>query len=489
MTNKSDILFIHPNASSKIYQDLSKDHSAIEPPIWAGMLAQACCVKGYRAEIMDCEALRLTDQTALSFIQYNNPRFICFVIYGQQPSASTQNMEGAVCLAKHIKQNNPSRKILFVGGHIAALPIETLQKHACIDYVCENEGVYTILDILSGKNIYEISGLLYREENNVVLNEPSKIVPQEKLQEDLPGVAWDFLLMGDYRTSLWHSFTNNCNQGNFASIYTSLGCPYNCAFCCVNAPFGNHKFRYWDPKFTIEQLKNLSDRGIVNLKIADEMFVFNPEHFMAVCNGIIKEKLKFNIWCYARIDTVKKEYMETMKKAGINWIGLGIESAFKKVRSNVIKGKFDELDITKVVKGIDNCGINVAANYIFGLPEDTLESMEATFALALELNTPMANFYSCMAYPGSQLYKNAVAGNIKLPENYSGYSQHSYDCQPLPTKHLTAEQVLQFRDGAWMKYHDREEYYHLLLQKFGCQAVLKTKEMTEIKLKRQILGA
>ena len=34
-----DILFVHPNASKAIYQDLSKNHSAIEPPIWAAMLA------------------------------------------------------------------------------------------------------------------------------------------------------------------------------------------------------------------------------------------------------------------------------------------------------------------------------------------------------------------------------------------------------------------------------------------------------------------
>ena len=37
-----DILFIHPNGSKKIYQELSNEHSAIEPPIWAGMLANHC---------------------------------------------------------------------------------------------------------------------------------------------------------------------------------------------------------------------------------------------------------------------------------------------------------------------------------------------------------------------------------------------------------------------------------------------------------------
>ena len=51
-----DILFVHPNASKKIYQGLSKNHSAIEPPIWAAMLANHARVKGFGAIILDCEA-------------------------------------------------------------------------------------------------------------------------------------------------------------------------------------------------------------------------------------------------------------------------------------------------------------------------------------------------------------------------------------------------------------------------------------------------
>ena len=35
----TDILFVHANASNVIYQDLSKYAAAIEPPIWAAMLA------------------------------------------------------------------------------------------------------------------------------------------------------------------------------------------------------------------------------------------------------------------------------------------------------------------------------------------------------------------------------------------------------------------------------------------------------------------
>ena len=54
-----DILFIHPNASKKIYQELSKDHSAYEPPIWAGMLANHCRSKNFKTAVLDCEVSKL----------------------------------------------------------------------------------------------------------------------------------------------------------------------------------------------------------------------------------------------------------------------------------------------------------------------------------------------------------------------------------------------------------------------------------------------
>ena len=100
-----DILFIHPNASGKIYQDLNKDHSAIEPPIWAGMLANRCRYKKHNVQVLDCEVLRLDYKDSVNEIINFNPRIACFVVYGQQPSASSQNMEGAIAVSKILKKN------------------------------------------------------------------------------------------------------------------------------------------------------------------------------------------------------------------------------------------------------------------------------------------------------------------------------------------------------------------------------------------------
>ena len=44
---KLDILFVHSNNSKKTYQELSSKHSAIEPPIWAAMLANHCRARGH----------------------------------------------------------------------------------------------------------------------------------------------------------------------------------------------------------------------------------------------------------------------------------------------------------------------------------------------------------------------------------------------------------------------------------------------------------
>jgi len=52
---------------------------------------------------------------------------------------------------------------------------------------------------------------------------------------------------------------------------------------------------------------------------------------------------------------------------------------------------------------------------------------------------------------------------------------------------LTADQVLAFRDEAWMTYHTNPEFLKLLKTKFGQVAVDETLKTTKIKLKRKIL--
>ena len=502
-----DILFIHPNASKKIYQELSKDHSAYEPPIWAGMLANHCRSKNFKTAILDCEVSKLDYEKSSKEINNLKPKIACFVVYGQQPSASSQNMEGATKTSIELKKLNNEIKTLFVGGHVAALPKETLLKESSIDFVALNEGVYSISNLLSADNLNEesylkkIKGIGFRNnENQIILNEPETVVPKKLLEDDLPGIAWDLLPnLSEYRTAGWHSWSNNSDKQPFAALYTSLGCPYKCSFCMINiinrtnndenvSSQNSNIFRWWSPEFIIKQFDYIAKQGVKNVKIADELFVLNPNHFMKICDLLIERNYGFNIWAYSRIDTCKPQYLEKLKKAGVNWLGLGIENPDTVLRKEVHKDSYKEVKIIDVINGIRESGINVAANYIFGLPEDTEKSLKFTYDFAEETNSEMVNFYSAMAYPGSPLFLEARKNGIELPSTYSGYSQHSYDTLNLSTTKLSAGQILKFRDEAWMKYHTNEKYLNLIKEKFGQNAVDNIKSTTRIKLKRKLLG-
>ena len=209
---------------------------------------------------------------------------------------------------------------------------------------------------------------------------------------------------------------------------------------------------------------------------------------MPIAEGLIERDYGVNIWAYARIDTVKEEHLEKLKKAGFNWLALGIESGNDGVRKSVHKGRFDQINIHDVVKKIRNAGINVIGNYMFGLPEDDLGTMQQTLSLAQELNCEFANFYSVMAYPGSRLYNEAVEKGLKLPSSWIGYSQHSYECQPLPTNKISAKEVLEFRDYAFNEYYKNPDYLNMIEKKFGIEARKNILEMTNHKLKRKLLG-
>jgi anaerobic magnesium-protoporphyrin IX monomethyl ester cyclase len=501
-----DILFVHPNASNIIYQDLSKFAAAIEPPIWAAMLANHVRLKKKTTEILDCEAEGLNyEQSAKKILDFKT-KIICFVVYGQQPSASAQNMTGATAVAKLIKSIDASTKILFVGGYVAALPKKTLEDEKSIDFVCTNEGIYTIdslleLKIFDEQNLKKIKGLGFRDQSGrIILNDASEIVPKANLENELPGMAWDLLPSFDkYRTASWHSWSNNSEMTPFAALYTSLGCPYKCSFCMINiinrtnnsdgiSSKDSNIFRWWSPEFIIKQFDYFAEKGVKNIKIADELFVLNPNHFLKICDLIIDRNYDFNIWAYSRIDTCKPQFLAKLKKAGIVWLGLGIENPSNLIRKEVHKDAFKEVKILDAIREIQSFGINVAANYIFGLPYENNESMKFTLDFALEAKTEMANFYSAMAYPGSPLYLEAVSKSIKLPDTYSGYSQHSYDTQNLPSEFLSAEEILQFRDYAWDKYHTDSMYLNLIGQKFGEKAKTNLINTSKIKLKRKILG-
>ncbi|ARJ67207.1 B12-binding domain-containing radical SAM protein [Magnetospirillum sp. ME-1] len=493
MAKAVDVLFIHPGDAKKIYQGLAADFAAIEPPLFAGLYANYVRSKGLVPAIYDAPAMRASaEETARVATEEYRARLIVIVVYGQQPSASTQNMGAAGRIARRIKERDSGQKIMMVGTHPAALPESTLRDEA-IDFVCDLEGPATIYKtaraLIDGQgNLGDIPSLWWRDGEAIV--KPNSAEPLIRdLDAELPGMAWDLLPMELYRAHNWHCFTHINERSPYASIHTSLGCPYKCNFCCINTPFGRSSYRMWSPEKVVAEIDHLVETyGVRNIKIADEMFVLNKRHVKAICELLISRPYTVNIWAYARVDSVDEELLPLLKQAGVNWLCLGIESASDSVRDGADK-IYTMDDIKDVCSRIQAAGIFIIGNFIFGLPDDTPERMQATLDLALELNCEFANFYSAMAYPGSQLYRDAVAQGLELPETWDDFSQHGYKCKPLANQHLTARQILEFRDRAFMTYFTHPPYLEMVREKFGQEVVDHIKSVISIPLKRQLLEA
>ncbi len=491
-----DLVLVNPSGRKRIYQSLSNTMSAIETPVWAGLMATFARKHGFSAEIIDASAQDLGPEDVAAKLDELNPRMTAVVVYGHQPSASTQVMPGASAACNAIKERSPQRPVVLVGGHVAALPDITMRDEKA-DFVAGGEGLYTLIDLLeaqkaNAKDLSKVRGLWHRADGKVVHNTPAPLV--QDVNALMPTVAWDLLEMPRYRAHNWHCF-GDLNRQPYAAIYTTLGCPYKCTFCCIQAPFkegekqsgmkeGSNSYRYWSVEGILKQFDELAAKGVRNIKIADEMFVLNPQHVLKICDGIIARGHKFNIWAYARVDTIQDRMLEKLKQAGFNWLAFGIEAASERVRDDVQKG-FGQDEIFSTIAKVQNAGINVIGNYIFGLPEDDLKTMQATLDMAIDLNCEMANFYCTMAYPGSPLYTLAQQNGWALPQSWSGYSQHSVDMLPLPTKHLSAAEVIRFRDDAFQKYFLNPKYLDMVQRKFGAETRQHIVEMSAHKLERK----
>jgi radical SAM superfamily enzyme YgiQ (UPF0313 family) len=500
-----DVLFVNADCAAQAYQELSKTFSAIEPPTWSLLLAQSCRAQGFGVAILDCTAERLTHEQAVRRIAELKPRLTCFVIYGQNPNSGTTNIIGNAKVWTLLRQVHPDLKTCAVGSHISALPLEILNFPG-IDFVLLNEGVYALRNLLQSDlqtGLQDIKGIGFKRDNVALLNPPEKVVPTERMDLDLPGYAWDLLPFHQkpldlYRAHFWHAEFDYDKRTPFAALYTSLGCRFKCDFCMINivnrvdnsdgiVSANSPNMRFWSPQFILGEFTKLAEMGLKTVRISDEMFFLNKNYYEPLLDGIIERDLGLRMWSYSRVDTVRPKYLERFKKAGINWLALGVEAGNQNVRREVSKGSFEDVNIRDVVRIVRDSGINVISNYIFGFPDDNYQTMQETLDLALELNTEMVNMYPCQALPGSPLFETAKKNGWKLPGSYEGFAFLSYESEPLPTKHLNSAEVLKFRDKAWQTYFTHEPYLQLIERKFGLQERRNIEAMSQIKLKRKLV--
>ena len=139
-----DVLLITPPSRLEVYQKLASEFAAIEPPVWSSLIAKYLAVRGYNVKFLDAEAEFLTHKETADIIIKENPTLSVYMIYGQQPSASTQCMPAGRKTVKLVNEETSCElKSIVIGTHASALPQRTL-KDEPYTFVCQGEGPLTI---------------------------------------------------------------------------------------------------------------------------------------------------------------------------------------------------------------------------------------------------------------------------------------------------------------------------------------------------------
>src|SRR6516162_4986808 len=110
---RPDVVLINPRSRTQVYQGLGTELAAIENPVWAGLMATFVRRQGLSAEIIDAEADELTPAEVAQRVVELDPILNVVVVYGHQPSASTQIMPASGDVARAIKAAAPAQKVLL----------------------------------------------------------------------------------------------------------------------------------------------------------------------------------------------------------------------------------------------------------------------------------------------------------------------------------------------------------------------------------------
>jgi radical SAM superfamily enzyme YgiQ (UPF0313 family) len=485
-----DVVLLRANDKKKVYNGIPSEATASDPPYWLAVMGGYLRREKLETALIDAEAEDLSNEAVCERLMRYHPRLVGILTVGSNLTASTWKMDGSGALSDDIKRKFPDVPIFLWGNHPSALPEVTLRGCHC-DSVVACSAFDAVADLANGvKNGRAVvrSGIWSLKNNQL---SGDGIIRTIRNLDELPLDGWEMLLSQTvYRNHFQFALEDIGRRNRYGVILTSLGCPYHCAFCSVSVFSGKSGVRYKSVERCMEEIDYQVQRNnAYYIRVLDETFTTNRKHVMDFCEALKERGQSLSLWCYARTDQVDPEMLANMYEAGFRWVCYGFESGNQAIRDKVHKGQYSQRRVEDAVKITHEAGLSVLANFMFGLPGDTLESMRDTLSLARELNCEFINFSCTMAYPGSELYREALTKGIELPETWLGYAQLSYETQPLPTETLSSAEVLRFRDYAFNAFFENNPgYWAMIESKFGQPAVDAIHKMLEGRIKRKLLG-
>jgi len=353
-------------------------------------------------------------------------------------SSMTHEIASSHSIAGLLKKRLNGVPTIIGGCHITALPQETLREFPAFTYGVYGEGEATMLSLVQSLgqqsrevSLAQIKGLVYRDADQVLMNPPCDRLSSEQLTK-LPYPDFD---------QYYQDNSALAGKDDYYVMISSRGCPYQCIFCMQVL---GRQVRRRSAESVVDEMEHAIDRyGAHTIYFFDEIFLFNDRLTYDTLELIKKRDLPKRLrWrALTRVNLVDEKLISSVKEAGCFALEIGIEAGSNEVLKRINKQITTE-QTENAVRIIKKAGIAVDANYIFGHPFETVESIKDTINLATKLNTDTIAIGIMTPYPGTKIYEMARRGEggYRLLTNdwskYDKYGGKALELEGLSIKEL-----------------------------------------------------
>jgi radical SAM superfamily enzyme YgiQ (UPF0313 family) len=392
------VLLIHPTyAATASHTLVYRKGYGTAVPLGLGYVAAELLRHGHRVAIYDFQVEKRDLQSQIEKYQPD-----LFGITVTTPAANA-----AVKIAEQIKKRYPHRPIIAGGPHISTLKSDVLIKTPAYDYLVVGEGERTIIELTEAidgqRPLQQVNGIIYRNGNRVVETEPRAFIPN---LDQLPPIP-----LGLFRYREYIPTPGTFTYLPSVAFLSSRGCPFKCVFC-NKSMFGNTIRQMSAPRMVDEIIEMQKRHGIKEICFYDDTFTVNTRRIFSFCDLLMRRKVNIRWKCNSRVDTVSRQMLLTMKKAGCAFISFGVESGDDRILEKIKKGITTD-QVRNAFRWSKEAGIATAAFFMLNLPGDTQETIKKTIRFAKEIKPDYVSFEMTKPLPGTQI-KSALAEESHL---------------------------------------------------------------------------
>jgi len=313
-------------------------------------------------------------------------------------------------------------RVVLGGAHPTLLPEESLAK-PYVDFVIRGEGEDALVELLANLEApWSVQGLCYKDETGAVVCNPER--PLRRDLDALPFPAHHLFPVERY-SNLQPLTDGIIPNARAFTILTSRGCPYGCIYCSKS--ISGRTWRPRSPESVVEEWHWLvHEQRATEIGVTDDVLNLQLDRVKRICRLLIDEGLNKVPWVTIhgiRADKTDAELFQLMKKAGCKRVGFGVESGDQRIL-DIMKKQQTVDQVREAFRLAKRAGLQTMGFFMFGLPGENEQSMDATIRLAVELNPDLANFMITSPFPGTELYEMILRDGQLFSHDWADFAIH-----------------------------------------------------------------